>query len=176
VFNEQRTRIACNVLAEGALKSHRFDESKPGCSILFEHEFFQTDATFRIMLWNYPNKAINSSSVRARKAANGLIGAGRGIGRTVGPAGLREGDGLFAARTAWAAAVTADANGVGGFAADVGGAGEGSTATRFGVGSNNSAGSSSGLGSSCRPGSTARGRPGWTVDSTVPSPAPRRGC
>ena len=57
-------------------------------------------ATFRIMLLNYPNKAINSSSVRPRNAASGLIGAGRGgIGRTVGPVGLRD-DGVFAARTA----------------------------------------------------------------------------
>ena len=53
------------------------------------------------MLWNYPNKAINSSSVRARNAASGLIGAGRGgIGRTVGPVGLRDDGAVFAARTA----------------------------------------------------------------------------
>jgi hypothetical protein len=78
-----------------------FIKSKPGSGILLEHDLFREPQThlFAIMLGNYPNKAINSSSVRPRSAASGLTGAGRGgSGHTVGPVGFRD-NGTAGART-----------------------------------------------------------------------------
>jgi hypothetical protein len=68
------------------------NESKPGFGILLEHDLFPKQlCTFGIALCSYPNKAINSSSVRPRSAANGLTGTGRGgSDRTVGPVGFRD--------------------------------------------------------------------------------------